>query len=185
MIPLSRLLAVSTVVILVGTAFPVAAQQQASSAAVRAATKAALRASTLATIKGNALSSVNAALPNTLVRLRDVKFGRIVGSSLTDHLGSYAFKGLEPGNYIVEIVSTDQTSLAATNLISANAGETVNSVVRLPFKATMLANILGGQASPAIGGSKSVASQLGDGLTQLALQGVAAVVPAGTPISER
>jgi hypothetical protein len=181
-----RLLAVSTVVMLVGTAFPVSAQQQAAGVAARAATKAAVRASALATIKGNALSSINAALPNTLVRLRDVKFGRIVGSSLTDHLGGYAFKGLDPGNYIVEIVSTDQTSIAATNLISANAGETVNTVVRLPFKATMLANMVGGQASPAIGGGgKSVASQLENGLTQMALQGVAAVVPAGTPISER
>jgi hypothetical protein len=188
MISLFRLLTVSTVVVLAGTALPVAAQQQAASVAARAATKAAVRATALATINGNAFNSVNGALPNIMVRLRDVKFGRIVGSSLTDHLGAYSFKGLDPGNYIVEIVSTDQTSIAATNLISANAGDTVNSVVRLPFKATMLANMLGGQVSPAIGGGSgggSITSQLEDGLMQIALQGLAAVVPAGTPISER
>jgi hypothetical protein len=186
----SRLLTVSltlsTVVMLVGTAFPVAAQQPATSVAVRAAMRAALRASTLATINGHALNSVSAALRNTLVRLRDVKFGRIAGSQLTDHLGAYSFKGLDAGNYIVEIVGTDQSSLAATNLISANAGETLNSVVRLPLKASVLANMVGGQASPAVGGgSKNIASQLVDGLAQTALQGVAAVVPAGIPISER
>jgi hypothetical protein len=181
-----RLLTVSTVVMLVGTALPAGAQQPAASIAARAATRAAVRASALATINGNALNSVNGALPNTLVRLRDVKFGRIVGSSLTDHLGAYSFKGLDPGNYIVEIVSTYKTSIAATNLISANACDTVNSVVRLPFRATMLANMLGGQVSPAIGGGgRSIASQLEDSLSQMALQGLAAVVPAGTPISER
>jgi hypothetical protein len=184
MISLSRLLTVSTVVMLVGAAFPVSAQQQATSGA--AAVRAALRARSLATINGHALNSGSAALRNTLVRVRDVRFGRIAGSQLTDHLGAYSFKGLDAGNYIVEIVGTDQSSLAATNLISANAGETLNSVVRLPFKATMLANMVGGQASPAVGGgNNNLASQLADGLTQTALQGVAAVVPAGIPISER
>jgi hypothetical protein len=186
MISRSSALALSTVVILAGTAFPVAAQQQAASVAVRAATRAAIRASALATINGHALNSTNGALGNTLVRLRDVKFGRSIGSQLTDKLGAYSFKGLDPGNYIVEIVSTDQTSLAATNLISANAGETLNSVVRLPLKSTMLANNVGGQATRAAGaGNKDVASQLEDGLAQTAVQGIAAVVPAGAPISER
>jgi hypothetical protein len=182
----SRLLTVSIVVMLVGTALPVAAQQQTASVAVRAALRAAARARSLATINGLAFNSINSALRDTLVRLRDVKFGRIAGSQLTNQLGAYSFKGLEPGNYIVEIVGTDQTSLAATNLINANAGETLNSVVRLPFKATMLANMIGGQASPAVGGgNNNLASQLVDGLAQTALQGVAAVVPAGIPISER
>jgi hypothetical protein len=186
MISRSCVLTLSTVLMLAGPRFAVAAEQQAASVAVRAATKAAVRASALVTINGHALSSVNGPLGNTLVRLRDVKFGRSVGSQLTDHLGAYSFKGLDPGNYIVEIVSTNQTSIAATNLISANAGETVNSVVRLPFKATILANMLGGQASPAVGGgSRNIVSQLEDSLAQMATQGIAAVVPAGTPISDR
>jgi hypothetical protein len=186
MISRSRFLTVSTIVMLVGSAFPVAAQQQATSVVVRAAMRAALRERTLATINGHALNSVSAALRNTLVRVRDVKFGRIAGSQLTDHLGAYSFKGLDAGNYIVEIVGTDQSSLAATNLISANAGETLNSVVRLPLKSTMLANIVGGQGTRAAGaGNKDVASQLEDGLAQTAVQGIAAVVPAGAPISER
>jgi hypothetical protein len=184
MIYRSCVLTLSTVVMLAGTAFPAPAQQQAASATVRAATKAA-RASALATINGHALNSVNGALGNTLVRLRDVKFGRSVGSQLTDHLGAYSFKGLDPGNYVVEIVSTNQTSLAATNLINANAGETLNSVVKLPFKSTMLTNMIGGQSTRAAGGSRDIGSQLEDGLAQMTTQGIAAVVPAGTPISER
>jgi hypothetical protein len=185
MISRSSILALTTVVMLAGTAFPVAAQQQAASVAVRAATRAAIRASALATINGHAVNSVNGVLGNTLVRLRDVKFGRSIGSQLTDHLGAYSFKGLDPGNYIVEIVGTDQSSLAATNLISANAGETLSSVVKLPFKPMMLASMVGGQTPRAAGGSRDITSQLEDGLAQTTLQGIAAVVPAGDPISER
>jgi hypothetical protein len=180
-----RLLTVSTVVLLVGSAFPVAAQQPGNSLMGRAASTAAARATAFATVKGTALNSVNAVLPNTMVRLRDVKFGRIVDSSLTDKDGAYLFNGLDPGSYVVEIVSTDQTSLAATNLISANAGDTVTTVVRLPFRMTMLANLLGGQVSPLVGGGRDIASQLEGSLLPLALQGIAAVVPAGIPISER
>ena len=180
-----RLLTVSTVVFLVGSAFPAAAQQPGNSLMGRVASKAGVRATAFATVKGTALNSVNAALPDTMVRLRDVKFGRIVDSSLTDKDGAYLFKGLDPGNYIVEIVSTDQTALASTSLISANAGDTVTTVVRLPFRVTMLANLLGGQVSPLVGGTRDLASQLEGSLIPLALQGIAAVVPAGIPISER
>jgi hypothetical protein len=185
MISSIRLLTVSTVLFLMGSVFPVAAQQAGNGLMGRAASNVGVRAAAFATVKGTALNSVNVALPHTMVRLRDVKFGRIVESSLTNQDGAYLFKGLDPGNYIVEIVSTDQTSLASTSLISANAGDTVTTVVRLPFRMTMLANLLGGQVSPLVGGGRDLASELEGSLMPLALQGIAAVVPAGIPISER
>jgi protocatechuate 3,4-dioxygenase beta subunit len=99
------------------------------------------------------------------VRVRDLQAGGIVGSSLTDKLGAYSFKGLDPGNYVVEIVGADKAALAATNLISANAGQTVHTSVKLPFRPAILPNILGSSRTP-------------DGHT-------AAVMATGTAISER
>jgi hypothetical protein len=184
MIHPSRFLTLLTV-ILAGAAIPVAAQQQARSPAARAVPKAVVRASALATVQVSALDSVNAALPNALVRLRDVMYGRIVGSSVTDQGGIYSFKGLDPGSYIVELVSETQTALAATNLINANAGELVKATVKMPFRPGLIGGLIGGNGSTATGGVLGIGSQIKAQLPQAALQGVAAVVPVGTPISER
>jgi hypothetical protein len=165
MISPSRLLPLSTVVVLIVTTLPAAAQQPAGPIAVRAVSKAAVRSTALSTILGNALNWSNGALPDTPVQVRDLQTGRVVGSALTDKVGVYSFKGLDPGNYVVEIVGAGKTALAATNLISANAGQTVNTSVKLPFRPAILPNILGSSRTP-------------DGRT-------AAVVATGTAISER
>jgi hypothetical protein len=172
-----RLLPLLTAVTLAGT-FPVSAQQAASHAE-GAATIGSVRASAFAIIVGNAVNTINNALPDSMVRLRDARYGRIVGSTLTNSVGAYSFTHLDPGNYIVELLTVGdsfrgldpgnstleiakQTPLAATNLISVNAGQTAHTIVRLPFKPTFLAV-----------------------LPKAVLQGVAAVVPSGIPMSER
>jgi hypothetical protein len=160
----SRLLSLSTVVLVLATALPAGAQQPAP-LALRGAPNAAIGPTVLSTILGNALNWSNGALPDTPVRVRDLQTGSIVGSALTDKVGVYAFKGLDPGNYVVEIVGADKRALAATNLISANAGQTVHTSVKLPFRPAVLPNILGFSRTP-------------DGYT-------AAVVATGTAISER
>src|SRR5712692_3800844 len=83
------------------------AQQQAGNG-VSAAPKTAARAATnpnpagarllpgtrgniFTTIQGNALNSTNGALPNSPVRLRDARFGRVIDSQLTDRSGMFSF----------------------------------------------------------------------------------------------
>jgi Flp pilus assembly protein CpaB len=164
--PPSRFLPLSTVLVLI-VALPAGAQLAAEPMAVTAARRAAVRATALSTILGNALNWSNGTLPDTPVRVRDLQTGSIVSSALTDKVGVYAFKALDPGNYVVEIVGADKTALAATNLISANAGQTVHTSVKLPFRTGILPNILGSSPTPTP-----------DGHT-------AAIVPTGTAISER
>lgn len=131
----------------------VAAQQQVATAtpqlpAVGVRTAARVGARTQAfstTIQGNALTSSNGQLANTIVRLRDARYGRIMASQLTDKSGLFAFKAVDPGSYIVEIMGTDQTSvLAASQLLNVNAGDVVSAVVKLPFRLPPFAGILGG-----------------------------------------
>jgi hypothetical protein len=97
----------------------------------------------LATIQGNALTAANAPLPEADVRLRDVRFGRMVAASVTDKAGLFVFRGVEPGNYIVELVGRQQTVLAASQIVNINGGETMSAVVKMPNRTPRLAGILG------------------------------------------
>jgi len=115
------------------------------------------------TIQGNALDSTNGRLANTLVRLRDARFGRIVDTQLTDVTGLFAFRAVDPGTYIVEIVNADQSSvLAASQILSVNAGEAISAVVKLPIRPPAFAALLGATTTPtaAVVTSEAAASGL-------------------------
>ena len=102
------------------------------------------RLNVLTTIQGNALTSTNSSLPNTLVRLRDARFGRIVDTTLSDQSGLFAFKTVDPGSYIVELIAQDEQSiLAASQILNVNAGDIVSAVVKLPFRIPPFAGLLG------------------------------------------
>src|SRR5258707_15832757 len=64
-------------------------------------------------IQGNALDSTDGQLANTIVRLRDARFGRIVDTEITDKSGLFAFRNADPGTYIVEMMGGDPTVPAA------------------------------------------------------------------------
>jgi hypothetical protein len=117
------------------------------------------KAGLLSTIQGNALNATNGSLPDSLVRLRDARFGRIVDTQMTDKAGLFAFKVLDPGSYIVEIVNpADSAVLAASQLISVNIGEAVSAVVKLPFRAVPYGGILGTTAPQALAVTTSAAT---------------------------
>jgi len=137
--------------------------------AIKAATER-LTASTM--IHGNALDSTNSQLANAVVRLRDARFGRIVETQYTDQSGMFAFKGLEPGSYIVEVLANDQSILAASQLLNINAGEAVAAVVKLPFRVPPFAELMGTTTT------KSAAALV----LEAAASGITAIVPTA-PIS--
>jgi hypothetical protein len=125
------------------------------------------RQQALTTIQGNALDSTNAQMRGVLVRLRDARFGRIVDTQMTDKSGLFAFKSVEPGSYIVELVGNDNSILAASQLLNVNAGDAVSAVVKLPFRVPPFAGVLGAPT----------ASSAGVIATQAVASGIAAVVP--------
>jgi hypothetical protein len=141
-------------------------------ATVSRAAVSRMRADAFTTIQGNALTSTNGALNDAIVRLRDARFGRIVDLQMTDKSGLFAFKAVDPGTYIVEVIANDQSVLAASQLLNVNAGEAVSAVVKLPFRIPPFAGVLGNTTTPS-------AAAL---TTQAAASGIAAVVPT-TPIS--
>jgi hypothetical protein len=94
-------------------------------------------------IQGNVLTATNGRVPNAVVRLRNARYGGIVDSQLTDHSGLFSFKSIEPGSYIVEMVDNNHTVLAASQVLHVNAGEAVSAVVKLPFRISPYASVLG------------------------------------------
>lgn len=135
-----------------------------------AATRA--RTDAFTTIQGNALNSTNGALADATVRLRDARFGRIVDTQMTDQSGLFAFKAIDPGTYIVEMMANDQTVLAASQLLNINAGEAVSAVVKLPFRIPPFAGVVGSTTNTS-------ATAL---VSQAAASGITAVVPTA-PVS--
>jgi|SoiMetStandDraft_2_1073263.scaffolds.fasta_scaffold46123_2 hypothetical protein len=102
-----------------------------------------VRPDAMGTIQGNALNSTNGQLANAAVRLRDARFGRIVDSQVTDNTGLFTFKALDPGSYIVEMIGSDHSILAASQVLNINGGEAISAVVKLPFRIPPFAGILG------------------------------------------
>jgi hypothetical protein len=176
---MSRLLPIAVASAIAFCTLPLAAQQQSATAVntVRSTvSKAALvraKEHALTTIQGNALTSSNGQMNGAIVRLRDARFGRIVDTQTTDKSGLFAFKSIDPGSYIVEIMSNDQSILAASQLLNVNAGEAVSAVVKLPFRIPPFAGIMGSTTSTPTAAAVA---------TEAAASSVAAVIPT-IPIS--
>jgi hypothetical protein len=173
-----RIVAAASLLLVVAGSWSVSAQAPTAVAprtAVKSTTPRLLpgtRSGVLTTIQGNALDSTNGPMPYALVRLRDARIGRVVDSQLTDTSGLFAFKVVDPGSYIVEMLGNDQTLLAASQILNVNAGEAVSAVVKLPFRVPPFAGLLGSS-------STSSAALIA---AQAAANGIAAVVPTA-PVS--
>lgn len=132
------------------------------------------RPNAFSTIRGTAVGPSSAALPHNLVRLRDVRFGRVVDTQTTDNAGAFTFANVDPGSYVVEVLGNDQRVLAASQIISVNAADTLTALVRLPFRAPPLAGVLGNSASTAAAV-----------ITEAVAAGVLATTVAGAPVSRQ
>lgn len=130
------------------------------------------RSDVFSTIQGNALTSTNGQLGNAMVRLRDVRFGRVVDSQLTDKTGAFVFKSVDPGSYIVEVMSTDRAVMAASQILNVNAGQAMSAVVKLPFRIPAFAGVLGNTTPSATAVTSEAAAS-----------GVLAAATVGEPIS--
>ncbi len=129
---------------------PVSAQsgpQAAPAAAARPESTAALgpRAgrSAFVAVHGTALTAANAVIPEARVRIRDARAGRIVSVRNTDASGSFSFDRIDPGSYVVELLGTQDRVLAASDLVTLDAGDTVSVIVRLPFDISPAGALLG------------------------------------------
>jgi hypothetical protein len=143
-------LVIGGALVVIAAAQPSAQQMPAAGRTLAPKLLSGPRAGLISTIRGNALDSTNGKLVKTVVRLRDARLGRIVGTQVTDAAGMFEFQEVEPGSYIVEIMGNDDTVLAASQLINVNAAEAATAVVKLAFRIPPFAGILGNSTASAI-----------------------------------
>jgi hypothetical protein len=101
------------------------------------------RAGLFSSIQGTAVNSTNGVLANTVVRLRDARYGRIVDSVMTDKQGAFAFRGVDPGNFVVEVMGPNNAVLASSQVLNVGTGEAISALLKLPFRIPPIAGFLG------------------------------------------
>lgn len=94
-------------------------------------------------IEGSALRADSSKFAGALVRLRDARIGRIVQLQHADDDGLFRFKPIDRGSYIVELLANEKTVLAASPLVSVNAGEIAQTTVREPMDLSAIASVAG------------------------------------------
>jgi len=104
----------------------------------------------IATIRGTALTATNKPLADAHVRLRNARSGRINSTAITDHAGLFEFHSVEPGSYIVELVTTRDDVLAASDIVHPNAGDIVSCIVKLPYELPPAGGVLGHLSAAAL-----------------------------------
>ena len=118
----------STTVIVVAAlvaAVPVGVAAQVAGPAPRV-TSAGVRAAApaQASIGGRVVTPNGQVLVNTAVRARDLLTGTIAGSTSTAAGGQFSIVGLNPGNYVLEIVDAGGQVIGTSPFIFASAGAT-------------------------------------------------------------
>ena len=116
----------------------------AQSAAGAAASKLATKASSLSSIQGSAVTGSNGALKDTVVRLRDVRYGKVLNTVTTDKQGAFIFRSVDPGNYVVEVMNpANNAVLGSSQMMNVTGGEALQALVKLPFRIPPIAGLLG------------------------------------------
>lgn len=120
-------------------------------------------------IQGTARDAQQQTLANHTVQIRNVQTGQLAGSGTTNAAGEFTFAGLQPGNYVVEIVNAAGQIIGTTAPIAVAAG-TVAAV-------TVTASAAGALA--AAGGAGFGIFGLGTAASAAIIGGVAVGVTAG------
>ena len=79
--------------------------------------------------------------------------------TIGDADGRFRFEGVEPGAYVVELVSSDDKVLAVGDLFGVPAGGQATTLVRLSSKAPWVAGFFGNAAAAAIARRRRSASR--------------------------
>ncbi len=123
-------------------------------------------------LNGTAQNSQGQNLANYTVRVRNVATGQIAGSTTSGATGQFSFVGLDPGNYVVEIVDQAGNIIGASSAVTVAAGATVS--------VTVGATAAAAAAAVTAGGTAFLASTAGIITVAAAGAGVAGIVVAAT-----
>jgi hypothetical protein len=101
-------------------------------------------------VVGYARDSAAHVLPGAATQLRDLGRGLIVGHARTNPGGQFAFPGLPPGTYIVELLSPTGRVVALSDALSVGAGELVQTIVQMTAPTRSFTSWVGGATATAV-----------------------------------
>ncbi|MEP6916986.1 MAG: carboxypeptidase regulatory-like domain-containing protein [Acidobacteriota bacterium] len=81
-------------------------------------------------VVGTAWNPDNSPIPGARLRLRNVTTGKIEAASIADELGQFTFTDMEPGTYVIELVSDTGKLLSVGHPFTVSPGETVATFIR-------------------------------------------------------
>ena len=90
-------------------------------------------------ITGTAQSADGQTLPNYTVQVRNLQTGQLAGTTTSNAAGSFSFAGLNPGNYIVEVVNELGAIVGSSAPIGVAAGSTIAVTVSATAAAAIAA----------------------------------------------
>jgi hypothetical protein len=125
----------------------------------------ARRSSAAGTILGTVWDAQNHAVPDALVRLRNLTTGKIEASTRASQGGQFTFQTVEGGNYVLELVDDQGRVIAIGQMFSVAPGETVATFVRLRARVPWFVGFFNNAAASA------VSSAAGLGLTAVSVTG--------------
>ncbi len=94
--------------------------------------------------------------PQARIRLRNVETGRGVARTIADGDGRFQFERVDPGVYVVELVSSEDRVLAVGDLFGVPAGGQATTLVRLSSKTPWVAGFFGNAAAAAIAAASTL-----------------------------
>jgi hypothetical protein len=136
------------------------------------------KAGVLSTITGKALNSINVPAADTLIRLRDVRSGHVVATTITDKAGQFEFRAVDTGSYIAEMMSSSaEIVLASSSILYVGSGEILSTLLKVPFSTPAVGTLLFNSVPAAL----SVVTSAAQVITAAA---GASNTPAATPVGE-
>ena len=107
-------------------------------------------------ISGIAVDSNHVPLRNVGVRLRNLEINEVEQIGTTNELGKFSFAARPEVPYVVEIADPAGRIVAVGDLIVANVGDVVGTVVTLPSRLAALAGTFGESASSVISAATGI-----------------------------
>jgi hypothetical protein len=108
------------------------------------------------TVQGTAWRGDTTPLPQARIRLRNIQTGRGVAVAVTNSDGRFRFDLVEPGSYVVELLSANDKVIAVGDLFGVSADMQSITFVRLSAKSPWFAGFFGNAAAAAIAAASTI-----------------------------
>ena len=120
------------------------------------------------TVNGVAQGADKKPLPNYTVQVRNVKTGKIAGTTTSTSAGSFSFAGLDAANYVIEVVDAAGKVVGLSSTITVGAGLTVSVTVTASAAGAILGATTGGFSLLGLGPLASVGLVTAAGIATVA-----------------